>query len=297
MEEYLNINKSYELVKSKLLTWTEDLISMLPNIILCVFLLVLFYAIAKLVRMLVTKGAKKVMDNTALISLLGTMSFLIIFSIGLFVALSVLKLDKAVTSLLAGAGVIGLALGFAFQDTATNFISGIFMAVRKPFRINDVIETSDEMGFVKQINLRNIIMHSFNGQEVIIPNKDVFQHTIKNYSSLKNRRVEIDCGVAYDSDLESVKKIGEEAILSMDFVNKDKGVNLFFNEYGGSSINFTLYFWIDVNDQPGFLKARNNAIIAIKKAFDKNNIGIPFPIRTLDFDPKAIQSILNNNNQ
>ncbi|MDO6738789.1 mechanosensitive ion channel family protein [Wenyingzhuangia sp. 2_MG-2023] len=291
-----NISRSYEIVKDKLLSWTEALISMLPNIVLCIVLLILFYFIAKLVRLLVQKAAKKISHNQALTNLLGTISFLIVLSIGIFVALSVLKLDKAVTSLLAGAGVIGLALSFAFQDSATNFISGVFMAVRKPFRIGDVIETADEMGIVKQINLRNILMHSFNGQEVIIPNKDVFQNKIRNYSSLPNRRIEINCGVAYDSDLEKVIKVGESTISALDFVNESRGVDIFFNEYAGSSINFTLYFWIDANDQPGFLKARNDAIIALKKAFDENNIGIPFPIRTLDINTSQWKEVFLRNN-
>ncbi|NJB81836.1 mechanosensitive ion channel family protein [Wenyingzhuangia aestuarii] len=295
--EYFNINKSYEIVKEKLIGWAEALIAMLPNIVLCIVLVIGFYFLSRLVRMLAEKGTKKFTNNQALTKLLGTISFLIVMSLGFFVALSVLKLDKAVTSLLAGAGVIGLALSFAFQDSATNFISGVFMAVRKPFRIGDVIETADEMGVVQHINLRNIVMHSFNGQEVIIPNKDVFQNKIRNYTSLPKRRVEINCGVGYGSDLEFVKKIGEEAISTLSFVSKSKEVNVFFNEYGGSSINFTLYFWIDANDQPGFLKARNDAIIALKQAFDKNDIGIPFPIRTLDFDAQKIKEIITNINQ
>ncbi|NIJ45161.1 small conductance mechanosensitive channel [Wenyingzhuangia heitensis] len=294
--EYFNINKSYEIVKEKLVGWAEAIIAMLPNIVLCIVLLIGFYFLARLVRMLTEKGTKKITNNQALTKLIGTISFIVFMSLGFFVALSVLKLDKAVTSLLAGAGVIGLALSFAFQDSATNFISGVFMAVRKPFRIGDVIETADEMGVVQHINLRNIVMHSFNGQEVIIPNKDVFQNKIRNYTSLPNRRVEINCGVAYSSDLVHVKEIGEKAISALDFVSKSKDVNVFFNEYGGSAINFTLYFWIDSNDQPGFLKARNDAIIALKQAFDKNDIGIPFPIRTLDFDLQKIKELITNSN-
>ena len=296
--EYININKSYEIVKDKLIGWTEALIAMLPNLVLCIVLLIGFYFLSKLIRLLTEKGTKKLTPNEALTKLIGTISFMTVMSLGIFVALSVLKLDKAVTSLLAGAGVIGLALSFAFQDSATNFISGVFIAIRKPFKIGEVVETSGEMGIIHQINLRNIVMHSFNGQEVIIPNKDVFQNKIINYTSLPSRRIEINCGVNYKSDLEHVKTVGEKAISSLDFVSKVKQeVNVFFNEYGGSSINFTLYFWIDTNDQPGFLKAKNDAIIALKKAFDKNNIGIPFPIRTLDFDPKQIREIITNNNQ
>ena len=289
-----NLNESYHLIVDKLVSWYKVLITMLPNMLLSIILLIIFYFISKLVRSLVKKGVQSFIHNLALVKLIGTLSFFIIFSIGIFISLSVLKLDKAVTSLLAGAGVVGLALSFAFQDSATNFISGVFMAVRKPFKIDDVIETADEMGIVKHINLRNVIMHSFNGQEVIIPNKDVYQNKVRNYSALAHRRIELNCGVTYDADLEKVIKVGEEAIKSLDFVSKSKETNIFFNEYGGSSINFTLYFWIETNDQPGFLKARNDALIALKKAFDKNDIGIPFPIRTLEFKPNQFNKALNS---
>lgn len=293
MLQKFDMDTSYNLIINKIEVWLETLISMLPNIVLCIVLLVLFWMLSRLARTIAVKLSRKVTDNIALIKLIGTIVFLSIMGIGIFIALSVLKLDKAVTSLLAGAGVIGLALGFAFQDTATNFISGVFMAVRKPFRIEDVIETSDVLGVVKKMNLRNIIMHSFNGQLVIIPNKDVFQKKITNFSVLPYRRIVLNAGVAYNSDLEKVKNIAESAISELDFVLKSKDVMLHFNEFGGSSINFSLYFWVANNDQPGYLKAVSFGMMALKKAFDNNGVEIPFPIRTLDVNPKQFEEIFS----
>ena len=232
-------------------------------------------------------------DNIALNKLTGTITFFLGMSMGIFIALSVLKLDKAVTSLLAGAGVLGLALGFAFQDSATNFISGIFMALRKPFKIGDIITSSDEMGIVEKMNLRNIIMHSFQGQEIIIPNKEIFQNKIINYTSLGKRRVDITLGVSYDDDLEKAKEIAINSIKALDFVDSSKEVELFYMEFGGSSINFSIRYWINYPDQPGFLAARSQGIIAIKKAFDQNKISIPFPIRTLDFDSNQMDMVID----
>ena len=119
--------------------------------------------------------------------------------------LSILQLDKAVTSILAGAGIIGLALAFAFQDIAANFISGIFISFRKPIKLGDVVKINDYMGKVEQINLRDTIILTFQGQMVIIPNKDVFQSPIENYSLLGRRRLDLVVGVSYGDDLEKVK--------------------------------------------------------------------------------------------
>ena len=287
----LGLNKAYQLIIDKIEGWVETFIAMLPNLILCFALLILFWFISKLIRKGTLKLLKKLSDNIALNKLAGTVIFFIIMSLGIFIALSVLKLDKAVTSLLAGAGVIGLALGFAFQDTATNFISGIFMAVRKPFKIGDVITTKDQMGVVQKMNLRNIIINSFQGQEVIIPNKDVFQNKITNYTSTGIRRIDIEVGIAYTDDLEKVRSVAVNAIKELDFLLEDKEVDFYYLQFGSSSINFTVNFWIDYPDQMGFLTAQSEGIIAIKKAFDKNNITIPFPIRTLDINTEQIKPL------
>ena len=90
--------------------------------------------------------------------LVKTVIYVLILGIGLFAALSVLNLDGTVTSLLAGAGIIGLALGFAFQDIAANFISGVLLSTRHPFGIGDIIETNDFFGTVQKLNLRNTII-------------------------------------------------------------------------------------------------------------------------------------------
>lgn len=292
----LNIEKAYDIIVGKVENWTETFISMLPNLVTCILLLILFWLLAKLTRKVILKLSRKISDNVALNKLLGTIAFISILGVGFFVALSVLKLDKAVTSLLAGAGVIGLALGFAFQDSATNFISGIFMAVRKPFKLGDIIATADEMGTVQKMSLRNTILHSFQGQEVIVPNKEVFQNKLINYTSLGSRRIDLDIGVSYGDDLEKARKVAIEAVENLNFTESNKEVNLFYKEFGGSSINFTVQFWIDYPDQPGFLKARSEAIIAIKKAFDKNDISIPFPIRTLDINTEQLKGFFPGNN-
>ncbi|MFT4803596.1 MAG: small conductance mechanosensitive channel [Cyclobacteriaceae bacterium] len=92
--------------------------------------------------------------------------------------LGVLGLDKALTSLIAGIGVLGLVLGFAFQDIAEDFISGAILAFRRPFKIGDIIEVKDIMGKVSRTDLRVTVLETFQGQEVYIPTKDMLQGAI-----------------------------------------------------------------------------------------------------------------------
>ncbi len=118
-----------------------------------------------------TKIIKRFSDNTTLNSLFASIVYIFFIGITLFTVLSILQLDKAVVSVLAGAGVVGLALAFAFQDIAANFISGIFISFRKPLHIGDIVKLSDYMGKVEEINLRDTVLKTFQGQLVIIPNK------------------------------------------------------------------------------------------------------------------------------
>src|SRR5690242_18599730 len=125
------INKLYD----KLSSWVQYFILMLPNLLVAIFIFILFYAAGRLVRKGLNKPLQRFSHSQALVGLMLNLVFTGFVATGIFIALSILQLDKAVTSLLAGAGIIGLALGFAFQDIAANFVSGILMAVRKPIKL------------------------------------------------------------------------------------------------------------------------------------------------------------------
>lgn len=278
---------AYNTVVNKLETWINDFIGMLPNLAVALIVLIVFYVIGNLVRKAVNNLLRRVTLNKTITNLLETVVGLIVFGTGIFIALSILQLDTAVTSLLAGAGIIGLALGFAFQDLAANFIAGIILSIRHPFGIGDIIETNDYYGTVSKLNLRNTIIQTPQGQRVYIPNKKVFENPLENFTESGGRRIDLSCGISYGDDLEKVKKVAIEAVQGMGNYNKDKGVEFYYDEFGGSSINFKIRFWVNFKTNPDFWSARSDAIMAISKKFDENDITIPFPIRTLDFGIKG----------
>lgn len=283
METNLDVDKAYDLISGKLEAWLSSAIEMLPNLALALLVLILFYVIGKLIRNFVRKLLEKTTTNKTVIDLAETVMSIIIIGIGLFFSLSILNLDGTVTSLLAGAGIIGLALGFAFQDIAANFISGTLLSIRHPFGIGDIIESQDYFGTVQKLNLRNTIIKTPQGQIVYIPNKVVYENPFTNYTKNYERRIDLSCGISYGDDLEKVKKAATEAIESIENRDTNREVEFFFTEFGGSSINFVVRFWVDFTKNPDFWAPQSDAIMALKKAFDENDIMIPFPIRTLDF--------------
>ncbi len=104
-----------------------------------------------------------------------------------------------------------------------------------------------------------------------------------NYTKSGIRRIDLSVGISYGDDLEKVKKVTQEAIESMSGLARGRKVNFYYEEFGDSSINFTVQFWVSFRENADFLASRSEAIMKIKKAFDENDIMIPFPIRTLDF--------------
>lgn len=275
-------NESFGKLAAKLGEWLDALVVMLPNLVLAAIVLGISIFAARYLKRVTQKGLARTGANGTVVSVLTNIIVAAFMLISLFVVLNILNLDDALTALLGTAGVAGLAVGLALQDPLVNLFSGVLMSVKTYYKVGDLIETNDYFGKILKITLRSTVILTPQGQEVIIPNKDVLQSPMINFSHNGRRRVDISCGVAYGDDLERVKEIAINAIENNLNFNDSKPVELFFNEFGDSSINFTLRFWKRVTAQSDYLEAQSQAIIALKKAFDKEGITIPFPIRTLD---------------
>jgi len=196
-----------------------------------------------------------------------------------------------VTSLIAGVGVVGLALGFAFQDIAANFMSGLMMALNRPFRPDDQVEVAGHLGRVKGVELRATTIETLDGLSLLVPNKEVFQNSIVNYTSTPKRRLEISVGTAYCDDMEEVEQVVRDAVAQLEHRDPSKDIEVLFEEFGGSSINFSVLVWLSKSDQMTYRQARSEGMKAIKKALDAAGISIPFPIRTLDFGADAVGGV------
>jgi small conductance mechanosensitive channel len=271
------------LVTDKLYGWLEALISHLPDFGLAVVVLVLFWLIAKGVRAGVFRALSRTSENQAVNRLIATVCFLGLIGAGVFFALGILDLDKTVTSLLAGAGILGLALAFAFQDAAENLVSGVTISISQPFRVGDFIETNGFLGTVEDISLRSTAVRRSQGQLVLIPNSTVFKNPLINYTETSDRRVDLEVGVSYADDLEKAKQVAIAALDGLEGRNPEREVELFYTGFGGSSIDFVIRFWLTDAYQGSYMAARSAAIQRIKTAFDREGVSIPFPIRTLDF--------------
>jgi len=296
----INIEEPISIISEKLEGWFSTLIASLPNLVVAILIIIAFFFLAKVIRNVANNLLQRVSQNSAVISLFNTLVYIVVVATGLFIALGVLNLKETVTTLLAGVGIVGLALGFAFQDIAANFISGILIAFRQPFKVGDIIENDGYLGTVTHINLRTTTVNTFQGLEILIPNKNLFQNVVTNYTRTKDRRVDLSVGVSYGDDLRKVKEVTLEAVSQLDSIDNSKDVTLFYKEFGASSINFSVRFWAKSPRQPDYLQALSDAIIAIQEAYNEHDIMIPFPIRTLDFGikggEKLSEMVINHQN-
>lgn len=287
----MNAGNAWNLLTRKLIGWARAFILQLPNLAVAVLMLVVFWLLARLVRNLAMRFLRRVSHSEQVNQLVSQTLYVAFIAAGAFVALGILGLQKTVASLLAGAGIIGLALGFAFQDIAANFMAGIYLSVEHPFRRGHLIKTKDWFGIVQEVSLRWTEILTQQGQLVLIPNRQVFENPIMNYTSRGKRRVDLTVGVSYGDDLEKVRQVALAALEGIPGRVSDREAELFYEEFGESSINFSLRFWIESQVQADYLRARSEAIERLKRAFDDHGITLPFPTRTLDFAVKGGETL------
>ena len=277
------LTEAYGKLQQKLIEWIDALVLILPNLLIAIVIVVAGWFVAKYVYSILHRGIMRASSSRNVADLVASIARVIAIGLALFLALGVLGLSSVVAGAFAGAGIVGLAVGFALQDPLANLFSGVMMSVKELYAQGDLVETNGYMGVILGITLRTTLLRTLTGQEVAIPNKDVLQSALTNYTRTRQRRVDLPVGVSYGDDLGRAAEIARRAVEEAVETLPGKEVEVFWTEFGNSSINGTIRFWLGDTGQKEFLDRRSRAIVAVKAAFDEHDIVIPFPIRTLDF--------------
>lgn len=281
LQSFLNM------LQSTVQEWGSRILSNLPKIILALLTVVAFHYMGKLSQLAAERAVKK-LKNKALRRFLISLTYAAAVAVGILLALSILQLQKTLTSLLAGLGIAGLGLSFAFKDVLSNFLSGMIIVIRRPFKVGDLVEIGGKTGIIKEITLRSTRIDTPSGQVILMPNAQVLQNPIIDYTHKGERRVEINFGVSYAEKPEKVIKITKEAVKKVKARKKSKEVEVFYTEFGASAANVLVRFWIDFkSSNADHYSAQSDAIKNIKAAFEKHKIYLPFDTISLDFGTKA----------
>lgn len=259
------------------LAWIEE-VPYLLEIIYSIFIIIIAYLVNKIViTRWATRAAKKANVKKHVLKPLQNLLHAVVYVIAILLILRVFGIQGALTSLLAGAGFAGIVVGFATKDIIGNFISGIILIIDKDFKVGDIVEIENIMGIVEDIEIRTTVVKTWDGETVIIPNSKVANEVIKNRSiDQPEVRIRLPIGVRYSSDMEKVIKVCDKVMANIEEIKEDPKPQVIFEEFGDSSINFELRFWINFEEiSPPDIKTKVS--VALKKELDKKGIGIPFP--------------------
>ncbi|MES2731205.1 MAG: mechanosensitive ion channel domain-containing protein [Bacteroidota bacterium] len=270
----LTFTHLYEILFRKITRWTETLVANLPNFVVAILIILLSAFVARYVRKIIVNLVERISHNVSLVSLAGLIVSRLVILVGIFIALGIVGLEKTVASLLAGAGIIGLALGFAFQDLTANLLSGIFITIGEPIRVGDIIETNGFRGKVKEIKIRSTILDNFAGQEIEIPSRRIFENPIINHSKIGGNQLQIQWKVSRKNDLDRVEKLTLDTVQALGFHDPESPLEFHYSSLDGDNITLVVSFWLSIGDPhaPSSPQATSDVIKAIKKAFDANEI-------------------------
>lgn len=274
--------------------WYAASVKFLPNLLVALITLTVFIVLGRFIRKVIYQIITRLSGKRSVSTLFSTVVYVIIFALGLFAALDILHWNKAVSSLLAGAGIIGLVLGFAFQDLSANFIAGIFIAFKRPYEVGHTVETNGYMGNIEEIQLRSTIIRTFHGLHLMIPNKEIFQKPMINYSLTEDRRIDLEFSVYMDQDLSFATQIMREAVEKIEYLVKERPVECYFTGFGQNLVKVLVCFWIFNQRPPGFMVARHDAIANIIRTCQEHDISLVIPISHADMDKSMFSKIIDD---
>jgi len=198
----------------------------------------------------------------------------IIILLGVIIAIA--QLGVEVGPLLAGLGIAGFVIGFALQDTLSNFAAGMMILVYRPFDVGDVIEAGGVMGKVDQMNLVSTMILTFDNQLLVVPNTQIWGGVIRNVTHKNTRRVDLTFGIGYSDDIPKAEKILTEIVDAHDKVLDDPAPVIRLHELGDSSVNFIVRPWSKTDD---YWDVYWDITREVKRRFDEEGVSIPFPQR------------------
>jgi small-conductance mechanosensitive channel len=243
---------------------------------------------------------KNIIDKTKtkvddiIFDLVNRFSGAIIYATAVVLALDVLGIN--VMPFIAGAGVAGIAIGFAAKDTLSNLIAGVLLIIDRPFEVGDRIEVwsapagSASWGDVIDIGLRATKIKTTDNIVIIIPNNEIMMRDIVNYTIISTKiRVRINVGIAYDADIERTKKIIIDVAKSVDWISKTPAPKVVVRNFGESSVDLQLRVWID--DARRRMDTISHVTDKIKTAFDQQGVEIPYPKRDITITQQSVSKL------
>lgn len=257
--------------------------SFLVSLVACLIILLIARVLIRMATSLATAALSRVKTvNDLLRAFLVNVLSKVLWAVALIVVLDTLGVP--VGPLIAGLGVAGFIIGFAFQDTLSNFAAGLMILANNPFRVGDYVEVAGQGGTVRELNMMATTLTTPDNKRLTIPNKSVWGSPITNYSAMDTRRVEIKVGISYGSDISKAKEVIRSVLDADERILRDPAPMVEVVGLGDSSVDFVVRPWVNTADFWGVYFSNQQRI---KEALDTAGIEIPFPQRVVHMPAKT----------
>ncbi|MGA8848139.1 MAG: mechanosensitive ion channel family protein [Nocardioides sp.] len=261
----------------------DSFLRSLPRLGAALLVLLVLWGAARALRGLLRRylGPRQTPSFTSVMSKIAGW---IVLSLGVLAAMTIVFPSVQPVDLLAGLGFFSLAIGFAFQDILENTLSGVLMLFRQPFASGDQIEVQGQTGTVQAITIRETRLTTFDGQLILIPNRDVYKSVIRVQTHFERRRLSFVVGIAYENDAAQAAEIMIAAMRGVEGVAEVPAPEALIENLGVSTIDLSARFWCDARQHEALL-VLHRVIDAVKKALDAAGIEMPAEIIALQATP------------
>ncbi|WP_187276614.1 mechanosensitive ion channel family protein [Parahaliea maris] len=267
----------FDLIQDYLVSQGPDLIL---SVILFLTVLVIFYLLARLTRrgLKAALGRSNIHISMLMKDTLVSLSGAAVMLLGILMALS--QIGVSLGPMLAGLGIAGFIIGFALQDTLSNFAAGAMILIYRPYDIDDYIEVPGASGVVKKMNLVSTTITTFDNQLLVVPNGKIWGDVIKNVTGQTVRRVDLEFGIGYGDDIPKAEAILAQIAKDHELVLDSPETVIKVGSLGDSSVNLLLRPWVKTAD---YWTVYWDMTREVKLRFDAEGISIPFPQRDVHF--------------
>lgn len=254
--------------------WIDGIVRLLPNIIVAVVLLGLFYGLGVIARRVIqSRAARRERDNLG--EVLGGFVKWIVILIGFLIAATIVIPTLKPGDLIAGLGVSSVAIGFAFKDILQNWLAGLLILLRQPFHIGDQIEVDGHEGTVERIETRATLIKTYDGQRIVIPNMDIYSNAVLVKTAHPKRRSQYDVGIGYGDGIEEACEVIRAAVNGVAEVEREPAAEALAWDLAASWVTIRARWWTD-SRRADVVQVHAKVIKAIKSALDKAGIDLPF---------------------
>jgi len=259
----------------------DTVIERLPFLLLALVVFVIFCVIASITRR-IFKGVTAGRESANLGQALGRVAQWVILFVGVVVSVAIVAPSITPAKVLATLGVGGVAIGFAFKDILQNFMAGLLILIREPFKIGDEIISGDYEGVVQSIETRATLIKTYDGRLVVIPNSQIYTNPVVVNTAFDSHRSQYDVGIGYGDNLREAIKIMMRIMDDAEGVLSDPAPDVLVEELAGSTVNLRARWWTAPN-RSTVVKVKHDVISKVKEALDEAHIDMPFPTQVTLF--------------